>query len=90
VGGVPQQAAIDWIAQHEPVGRGWYAGPIGWFDSEGDGEFAVGLRSGLVRGDTAYLHAGAGIVRGSQPDLEFAETELKLQALLGALRVCTR
>ncbi len=90
VGGVPQQPAIDWIAEHELFPRGWYAGPVGWFDADGDGEFAVALRSGLVQGDKAVLHSGAGIVRGSEPDLEFEETELKLQALLGALRVRTR
>ncbi len=86
VGGVPTRAALDWITEHEHLERGWYAGPIGWFDAAGDGEFSVALRTGLIRGRTAQLYAGAGIVRGSVPDSEYQETELKLRALSGALR----
>ncbi|MCA9601988.1 MAG: isochorismate synthase, partial [Myxococcales bacterium] len=87
VGGTPQRAAMEWIRAHEPVSRGWYAGPVGWFDDQGDGEFAVALRSGLLRGDEAWIFAGAGLVRGSDPDAEFDETALKLRPLLGALGV---
>lgn len=86
VGGVPREAAVAWITQHEPTERGWYSGPIGWFDAQGDGEFSVALRSGLLSHDRAYLYVGAGIVRGSEPSSEHAETELKLRALYGALR----
>ncbi len=86
VGGTPTRLALDWITAHEPTPRGWYAGPVGWFDREGDGELAVALRSGLVSGDTARLYAGAGIVADSDPDGEYAETDHKLDALLGALR----
>lgn len=85
VGGVPSQAAIRWIAEHEPDARGWYAGPVGWFDAAGDGEFVVALRSCVLRGARAYLYAGAGIVADSDPTLEYHETELKKQALLAAL-----
>lgn len=85
VGGVPVEAAVDWIAKHEPHARGWYSAPIGWFDADGDGEFIVALRSGLVRGHRAWAYAGAGIVRGSEPDAEYAETDLKLRPLLEAL-----
>jgi isochorismate synthase len=85
VGGVPADRAVDWIVAHEPTPRGWYAGPVGWFDAEGDGEFVVALRSGLLRGDRAWAYAGAGIVRGSSPDAEYAETSLKLRPVLGAL-----
>ena len=87
VGGVPTRAAIDFITQHEPDERGWYAGPVGWFDAVGDGSFVVALRSGLVTGKHAELYAGAGIVRDSNAPSEFAETRWKLAALLGALGV---
>lgn len=86
VGGVPTPVALDWIRRREPGERGWYAGPVGWFDGAGDGDFQVALRSGLVEGSRATLFAGGGIVRGSEPHAEFAETELKLRALFGALR----
>jgi menaquinone-specific isochorismate synthase len=85
VGGTPTAVAIDWIGTHEPVARGWYASPIGWFDLEGNGELAVAIRSGVLVGNRAHLWAGAGIVSGSDPDRELAETELKLRAMLGAL-----
>ena len=79
--------AVDWIARHEPDPRGWYAGPIGWFDGAGDGEFAVALRCGLIKGRRAYVHAGAGIVRDSDPAKEYVETDIKQQALLRALGI---
>jgi isochorismate synthase/ubiquinone/menaquinone biosynthesis methyltransferase len=85
VGGTPTALAVDWIQTHEPVARGWYAAPVGWFDLAGNGELAVAIRSGLVAGNRAHLWAGAGIVAGSDPDRELAETELKLRAMLGAL-----
>ncbi len=87
VGGTPTPFAIDWIRDHEPVPRGWYASPVGWFDLDGDGEFAVAIRSGVIVGDRAHLWAGAGIVAGSDPARELAETELKLRAMLGSLGV---
>jgi menaquinone-specific isochorismate synthase len=87
VGGVPTMAAVDWIVKHEANPRGWYAGPIGWLDADGDGEFAVALRSGLFMGTRAYLYAGAGIVRDSDPQKEYAETTLKQLSLLSALGV---
>ena len=87
VGGVPQAPAVEFIAEHEPVPRGWYAGPVGFVDAEGDGEFAVAIRSGLVRGREAYLHAGAGIVRASDPHQEWRETAVKQRALLRALGI---
>jgi isochorismate synthase EntC len=90
VGGTPTQFAIDWIRHHEPVPRGWYASPVGWFDLDGDGELAVAIRSGVVVGNRVHLWAGAGIVAGSDPDRELAETELKLRAMLGALGVAGR
>lgn len=88
VGGVPTAEALRWIPEHEPDERGWYAAPVGWFDAAGDGEFAVALRSCVLRGREAYLYAGAGIVRDSDPELEYHEMELKKQALLRALGAC--
>ena len=87
VGGTPTQIATDWIAAREVVPRGWYAAPVGWFDLDGNGELAVAIRSGLLAGERAHLWAGAGIVAGSDPDRELAETDVKLRAMLGALGV---
>jgi menaquinone-specific isochorismate synthase len=86
VGGTPTRVATRWIADHE-VPRGWYASPVGWCDLDGNGELAVAIRSGVLAGERAHLWAGAGIVAGSDPDRELAETELKLRAMLGALGV---
>ncbi|MEZ4362288.1 MAG: isochorismate synthase [Kofleriaceae bacterium] len=85
VGGTPTATALDWIRDHEGEPRGWYAAPVGWFDRAGDGEFAVGIRSGLLEADRAHLWAGAGIVAESEPTRELAETTVKLRALRGAL-----
>ena len=85
VGGAPSEAALKWLADHESLERGWFAGPVGYLQSDGDGEFAVALRSALARGRTASAWAGAGIVARSQPIAEFTETELKLRTVLGPL-----
>jgi salicylate biosynthesis isochorismate synthase len=85
VGGTPTATAIEWIRTHEREPRGWYAAPIGWFDRDGDGELAVGIRSGLLEGEHAHLWAGCGIVAASQPARELAETTVKLRALRGAM-----
>jgi len=87
VGGTPRELAADWIRTREPVARGWYAAPVGWFDLDGNGELAVAIRSGVLAGNRAHLWAGAGIVAGSDPDRELAETEIKLRAMLGALGI---
>ncbi|MDX2052149.1 MAG: isochorismate synthase [Polyangiaceae bacterium] len=87
VGGVPKADAERLILANERDRRGWYAGPIGWFDRHGDGSFAVALRSALLESNYAHLYAGAGIVRGSDPHAEYQETQLKLQGLLRALGV---
>ena len=99
VGGTPTRVATDWIERHEAA-RGWYASPVGWFDLDGNGELVVAIRSGVIcpgdRNEAGHLHsgtsrahlwAGAGIVAGSDPDRELAETDLKLRAMLGALGV---
>ena len=85
VGGTPRSQALQTIRELEHADRGWYAGPIGRLDPLGDGEFGVAIRSALVHGSEALLYAGAGIVAGSDPEQELAETELKLAPLLSAL-----
>jgi menaquinone-specific isochorismate synthase len=85
VGGTPREAALAMIDASEPEPRGRYAGPCGWIDRHGDGEFVVALRGGDIAGTRAVLHAGAGIVAGSDPDLEWAETQQKLTPMLQAL-----
>jgi menaquinone-specific isochorismate synthase len=85
VGGVPQAKALAVIAALEPVSRGTYAGPVGWVDAAGNGEWAVGLRSARIEGNRARMFAGGGIVGDSEPGAELAETQLKLQALLAAV-----
>jgi isochorismate synthase len=83
--GTPQQAALAWIAAHERTPRGWYAGAVGWFDAAGDGTFSVAIRSGVLDRREAWLYAGAGIVEGSDPGTEYAETRVKQSPLLTAL-----
>jgi menaquinone-specific isochorismate synthase len=87
VGGLPGARAAEIIRDCEDLDRGWYAGPIGWMDVKGDGEFVVGLRSGLVRQDRATLFAGCGIVGESDPATEYAEWGWKLRPMLGALGI---
>ena len=85
VGGSPREAACAHIRELEGFPRGLYGGPVGWIDHRGGGEFLVGIRSALIDGARARVYAGGGIVAGSDPDREFAETELKFKALLEAL-----
>jgi menaquinone-specific isochorismate synthase len=73
------------IAELEAAPRGRYAGPVGWMDARGDGEFAIALRCAQLSGNTARLWAGAGIVAESEPDEEVAETRAKFDAVLSAL-----
>jgi menaquinone-specific isochorismate synthase len=85
VGGAPRERALRAIAQLEGFDRGRYAGPVGWVDARGDGEWAIALRGAEIAGRRARLVAGAGIVAGSQPDSEWAETQAKLEPMLRAL-----
>lgn len=87
VGGVPSEAAVRWIADNEAHPRGWYAGPVGWLDADGDADFAVALRCGVIRGANAWAWAGGGIVEGSEPDAEWRESALKLRPFTHALGV---
>jgi menaquinone-specific isochorismate synthase len=86
VGGSPREAAVAEIAGLEGFARGLYAGALGWVDCRGGGELFVGLRSALIDGEWARIYAGAGIVRGSDPQKELAETELKFRAMQEALQ----
>lgn len=84
--GLPRDAAMEFLADEEPFERGWYAGPVGWFDAEGNGVFAPALRTGVSTGSGWRLFAGAGIVKGSVPGLEWEETTIKFEPMLDALR----
>lgn len=86
LGGWPREEAQKYISQAETFSRGWYAAPIGWFDTDGNGLFAVGIRSGLFIDKLATLFAGAGIVAGSNALQEWRETELKFAPLLQAIQ----
>jgi len=87
MGGWPRNEAAAFIQAHEPVARGWYASPVGWFDESGDGTFVVAIRSAVVGSRAAWLFAGAGVVAGSDPQRELEETGHKLAAMRGALEV---
>ena len=84
--GHPRDHAIELLAREEPFERGWYAGPVGWFDLEGNGMFAPALRSAVLSEGAWRLFAGAGIVVGSRPEDEWTETGIKLEPVLRALR----
>lgn len=85
VGGFPTAPALHLIRHLESFDRGWYAGPVGWVDLDGSGEFSVAIRSALLKDRTAIAYAGCGIVENSDPALEFVETEMKLRPMLAAL-----
>ncbi|MHA7270279.1 isochorismate synthase [Arthrobacter sp. HLT1-20] len=85
--GWPTQMACDLIAELEESNRGFYAGAVGWMDAAGDGEWAVSIRCADVSNDDLRVHAGAGIVPGSDPEMELAETEAKFRTILAGLGV---
>jgi isochorismate synthase len=85
VAGVPTAQALDWLQENEDLDRGWYAGGVGTVAPRGEGEFCVAIRSALLVPGEVRLYAGAGIVEGSVPARERAETEQKLRGLLEAL-----
>jgi menaquinone-specific isochorismate synthase len=78
VGGTPTREAVALIAEIEGMDRGRYAGPVGWMDTTGDGEWGIALRSAEVDGNTVRLFAGCGIVADSDPEAELAESQAKL------------
>ena len=95
VAGTPTDAALGVIRRLEPLDRGRYAGPVGWVDAHGDGEWAIALRGAEFdlhsvpadgRDDIPFrAHAGAGIVTGSNPETELLETRVKFRPIVDAL-----
>ncbi|HHH30995.1 MAG TPA: isochorismate synthase [Polyangiaceae bacterium] len=83
--GTPRHEAAAWIAEREGFDRGWYGAPIGWLGPDGDGVFAVAIRSALLSDHVATAFVGAGIVHGSSPAAEWEETEAKLGPVRRAL-----
>jgi menaquinone-specific isochorismate synthase len=85
VGGTPTAVAVELIAEIEGMTRDRYAGPVGWIDASGDGEWGIALRSGVVEGCTVRLFAGCGIVADSDPSAELAEAQAKFVPVRDAL-----
>ena len=85
VGGTPTDAAVEVIRELESMDRERYAGPVGWVDADGNGEWGIALRCAQLDGHRARLFAGCGIVAGSDPTAELAETESKFRPMRNAL-----
>jgi menaquinone-specific isochorismate synthase len=85
LGGYPQKQAIKKIREAEILDRGLYGAPIGWLDYQGNGEFAVSIRSALIQKNEASLFAGCGVVKDSDAESEFKETAIKFKPMLSAL-----
>ena len=85
VGGTPTDAAVELIRELENMDRERYAGPVGWMDAEGNGEWGIALRCAQLDGHRARLFAGCGIVAGSDPAAELAETQVKFRPMQTAL-----
>jgi menaquinone-specific isochorismate synthase len=83
--GTPTDKAAKVISEIETMSRGRYAGPVGWIDARGDGELGIALRCGQISENTIRLYAGCGIVAGSDPEKELAESEAKFSAMKSAL-----
>jgi menaquinone-specific isochorismate synthase len=83
--GTPRNIAFDVIDEIEGMNRGRYAGPVGWIDARGDGELGIALRSGQVTQNEIRIFAGCGIVAGSDPVVELAESSAKFSAMKSAL-----
>jgi menaquinone-specific isochorismate synthase len=85
VGGTPTATATALIREIEGMDRGRYAGPVGWMDANGDGEWGIALRCAQLEGRQARLFAGCGIVADSEPESELAEAHAKFVAVRNAL-----
>lgn len=85
LGGLPNEAALKFIREEEVMDRGWYGAPVGWMDSNENSEFAVAIRSGLVQGDEISLFAGCGVMRDSDPQMEYEETAVKFLPMYNIL-----
>ena len=87
LGGEPRDVALKFIEEEEMLDRGWYAAPVGWIDSNLDGQFAVAIRSAYVKNNILRMFAGAGILSSSDPNKEWEETELKLSPMKKTFKV---
>ncbi|MDL4842556.1 isochorismate synthase [Aquibacillus rhizosphaerae] len=85
LGGLPREKSLEFIRENEILDRGWYGAPIGWFDAQKNGEFAVAIRSALLQGGKASLFAGCGVVKNSEPEAEYQETNIKFTPMLSVL-----
>lgn len=85
LGGYPKQESLQIIREKEELDRGWYGAPIGFIDGNMDGELAVAIRSGIMRGREISLFAGCGIVANSIPEDEYEETKVKFTPMISAL-----
>ncbi|GGS76582.1 isochorismate synthase [Planobispora rosea] len=85
VGGTPTATALEVIRELEGMDRAGYAGPVGWIDARGDGEWGIALRCAQITGTRARLFAGCGIMAGSNPASELAEAQAKLRVMQYAL-----
>jgi len=83
--GTPAGAAMELIRELEGMDRGRYAGPVGWVDARGNGEWGIALRCAELDGPRARLFAGCGIVADSDPVAELAETQVKFRPIQDAL-----
>jgi menaquinone-specific isochorismate synthase len=83
--GTPTNKASALINEIEGLARGRYAGPVGWIDASGDGELGIALRCGQIQGNSIRLYAGCGIVAGSDPERELAESQAKFAPMKSAL-----
>ncbi len=87
--GTPTESARAFISAEEVSPRGWYGGAVGYVDSAGDGSFAVAIRSALVTAEEGWIYAGAGIVKGSDPESEYIETTIKTRTMMDALGIAS-
>jgi menaquinone-specific isochorismate synthase len=84
LGGDPRDTAMVMISELEPIPRGWYGAPVGWVDSNLDGQFSVAIRSAVAQESRVWVYSGAGIVGDSVPQKEWDETALKFRPMLNA------
>ncbi len=84
LGGDPRDIAMSMISELEPITRGWYGAPVGWIDSNLDGQFSVAIRSAVAQESRVWVYSGAGIVGDSVPQKEWDETALKFRPMLNA------
>ena len=85
LGGEPREESLAFIREHESLDRGWYGAPVGWLDSNDNGEFVVAIRSGLIKPLEASLFAGCGVMGDSDPEMEYEETNVKFMPMLHML-----